>query len=308
MTLLYDPNQPIYTQAFDEVHAELEAMAPEAIEPIRYDIMSAVVIALGVVPMAKRLRSAIAAKFGEEAAKNVDRLEVFARACAKAHALHLTTLHGTDLEEMAGSLGQIRTVLTLEVQALIGQKKLPASVVSELVGGTSYRGLCLDVLQLVSALRHAWTDVASHTGVTVLELDRAEALANAFTTALGQNEQGAASSPTADMRRRAYTRFVRTYSEVRRYVTYFRWEEGDADELAPPFGAGRSRRTDDETPTDAPTDAPTTEVTGAPVTGAPVTGAPVTGAPAAPGETTNVVTPPAPVRPGMPGAPPFATG
>jgi hypothetical protein len=67
---------------------------------------------------------------------------------------------------------------------------------------------------------------------------------------------------------------VRTYDEVRRLVAYFRWEEGDADELAPSLFAGRARKKNDEA-----------ELASVP----PVTN----GA--------------APVAPGMPGGSPFLT-
>jgi hypothetical protein len=133
----------------------------------------------------------------------------------------------------------------------------------------------LDILQLVSALRAEWAVIESHTPVTAIELDQAEALANAVVSTLGENEQATSpSAPPLDLRRRAYTLFVRTYDEVRRLVTYFRWTEGDADEVAPSLFAGRSRRSDVE------------EIV--PVT--PVNGSPTNGAP---------------IPPGMPGAPPF---
>ena len=280
----YDPNQPIYTQAFDAVRPELEAMPPERVEPIRHDIMAAIILALGTVPNARRLRPQVVAQFGEAAAQHIDRLEVVARACGKAHALHLTTLHGTDVEAMAGQLSQTRSVLLHEVEALIQSAALPSSIVGELVGGTSYRGMCLDVLQLVSALRHGWAAVSAQTGVSTLELDQAEALANAFATTLGENEQGSVGSPTADMRRRAYTLFVHTHSEVRRLVTFFRFDAGDADTLAPPLGSNRAR-----TRSSSDTDAEPTELVTPDVVPTPV-----------------VATPD--VDPGMPGAPPLAVG
>jgi hypothetical protein len=243
----FDPNQPVVTQAYEAARAELEAMRPEEVEPIRHEIMAAMFTALGIVPKLRALREAARAKFGDEAVRVMDRLDEDARACGKAHALHLLHVHGTDVEVVAARLSQLRTVLLLEVQALIAIGALPAVVVAELVGGTSYKGLCLDVLQLTSALRNGWADVEAQTGVTLLDIDQAEALANQLSTVIGENEQGTASSPTADMRRRAYTRFIRTYNEVRRLVTFLRWEAGDADEIAPSlFTKGKSDKGDDD--------------------------------------------------------------
>jgi hypothetical protein len=252
MRIQFDPNQPIYSEAFERARPELEAMSPSDVEPIRHDIVSAIFLVVGRTMYIRELVELVRARFGEEAARKIASVEMAAHACGKAHALHLTTLNGIDVEEMHGRLTQTKSVLLFEVQRLISAKKLPASMIGELVGGNSYRGLCIDVLQLTSGVRHAWSDVKDHTGLTELELAQAEALANAFSTVVSENEAGTATSPTADMRRRAYTLFVRTYSEVRRYMTYFRWEAGDADERTPPLGAGRQSRsgasTDDELP------------------------------------------------------------
>jgi hypothetical protein len=273
MDTRFDAHQPLATQAYEAVRPELEAMRPEDVEPIRHDIMDAMVTALGAAAKVQGLRERARAKFGEEAAQVIDRLESDARACGKAHAIHLLTLHGTDVDDMAGRLSQTRAVLLLEVQALIAIGALPSVVVAELIGGTSYKGLCLDVLQLTTALRAKWPEVESKTGVTLLEVDQAEALAARFSTVIGENEQGTVSSPTADMRRRAYTRFVRTYDEVRRLATFFHWETGDADTVLPPLGANRR------------TSAPADEVESSVGTPASQT----------------------PVAPGMPGGSPFIT-
>lgn len=244
----FDLEDPAYTRALEAVRPELDAMLPADVTPIRYDIMTIVVAALGALPRVRPLRPLAAARFGEEAAGCIDRLETDARACTLAQARHLTTLHGTDVEEMAGRLQRVRSILLPEVRALVGARLLSPSVTAELAGGTSYKGLCLDVLQLVSALRSEWAAVSGRTGVTGAELDQAEALASAFSTVLGESEVGSFASPTAELRRRAYSRFVRTYGQVRRLVTFFRWEAGDADEVLPPLGAGRSRGADDEPP------------------------------------------------------------
>ena len=53
---------------------------------------------------------------------------------------------------MAGRLAQYRSVLLLEVQALVQAGVLPSAVTAELVGGTSYGGLALDVLPSVFRL------------------------------------------------------------------------------------------------------------------------------------------------------------
>ncbi|WP_200850180.1 hypothetical protein, partial [Klebsiella pneumoniae] len=71
-------------------------------------------------------------------------------------------------------------------------------------------------------------------------------LVNVVMTTLGENLQAdSSSSPSGELRRRAYSVFVQTYDEVRRAMTYVRWEEDDVDEIVPSLYAGRSRKKDD---------------------------------------------------------------
>ena len=149
------------------------------------------------------------------------------------------------MEAMVAALADKRGVLLLEAQSLVQKKRMPGSLLAELAGGTGYRDMAFDVLQLVGAFRKDWASIELHTPVTSTELDQSEALANVLVTTLGENGQADSnSSPSAELRRRAYTYFVQTYDEVRRAITYLRWEAGDADEIAPSLMAGRRRSGD----------------------------------------------------------------
>lgn len=61
--------------------------------------------------------------------------------------------------------------------------------------------------------------------------------------AVGVREQGPESvaEVTAD-RQRAYTLFVTSHDQVRRAISYLRWEQGDVDDIAPSLFAGKKRR------------------------------------------------------------------
>lgn len=67
-------------------------------------------------------------------------------------------------------------------------------------------------------------------------------------TTLGEREQGASRVPAAELRLRALTDLVRRYDEIRRMVSYLRWNEGDADDIAPSLYARRpGRKAQDDT-------------------------------------------------------------
>ena len=248
-TPAYDPTHPAWTHALEQLRPELAAIPGDQLEPIRHDIPSAVIAVLGLAKTIKVHRDEVAREIGESAAAHIDRLEEAARACGNAHVKHLGTMHGTETIEMVEELSQQRRVLLAEARSLVSQKRLSASALAELVGGTGREALCFDSLQLVAAFRGAWTSVAGITAVTVGELDHVEAIANVLATTLGENEHaGSPATPNGELRQRAYTYFVRTYDEVRRAITFVRWDEDDADDIAPSLSAGRKHHAEDGAP------------------------------------------------------------
>jgi hypothetical protein len=290
----YDPTQPAFSQAYRRLQSELEAIPSDQLEPIRYDGVEPVVTVLGVAATVKQHREEVRMQIGEAAAVHIDQLEDAVRAFGHAQAQYLVLRHGVDTTKMVEELSQQRRVLLAETRSLVSQKKLPASVMAELVGGVGQKALCMDVLQLVAGFRAEWASVSSITPVTEAELDHVEALANALATTLGENEYAMSpASPSAELRARAYTFFIRTYDEVRRAIAFVRWDEGDADSIAPSLAAGRTRRSANEV-----TVPPTPIATPA---------APVTASPVAPVPTPTPVAPAAPAAPGMPGEQPFVT-
>ena len=251
----YAPSHPAWTRALERLRPELDAIPAAELEPIRHHIPSAVVAVLGIAPGVLRHRGEVATEIGEAAARHLDRLVDAANACCCAHADYLATKHGIALDETFDDLARERRVLLAEAQSLVSQRRLSPSVLAELVGGTGYESLCFDLLQLVGTFRREWPSIESATPVTVADLDRAETIASVFATALGENARaGSSGTPLAELRARAYTYFVRTYDEVRRAIAFVRFDDEDADEIAPSLSAGRRRADDgDEATVDAPT-------------------------------------------------------
>jgi hypothetical protein len=69
--------------------------------------------------------------------------------------------------------------------------------------------------------------------------------------AIGSREQApAAIDEASNNRQRAFTLLLTAYSQVRRAITYLRWNEGDADSIAPSLYAARRKKgnvTEDDT-------------------------------------------------------------
>jgi hypothetical protein len=251
------PSSGSSTQALDAIKDELLALDPRTLLALNVDIASAAMVVIGVAPVFRKHRDALVALCGEDMAKSVDRLELLARAALQAHAKHRAVASGVDVQPLSEQLVGVRDVLLAEVRSLIVRRVLHAQIIRELTLSTGYKHQCVDVLQLVSAMQDNWDVVEAETRISRAYIEGAEALAHALITAVGQRDQ-AARSPTADLRQRAYTLLARTYDRVRRMVSFLRWDERDADRIAPAFHnhRGSRRRKDAETDTSALAPAP----------------------------------------------------
>lgn len=230
-----------FRNALDELSEELARIPAAKLVAVNRDVTAAAIVAIGAAPEVRRFRAEMVAQFGEEKASLVDRLEMIARAAAAAQGQHEAFSTGEDLLPLAEAVRDVRANLVAEVQSLISRRRIAKSALDRLRQSHGYRSQIADVLLLVSVLQHAWPSISGVTGLKLADLHHAEAVANELATAVGFRDQGAASS-TADLRQRAFTHLVRTYDGIRRMITYLRWEEGDADRIAPSFYAGRKGR------------------------------------------------------------------
>src|SRR5262249_14133252 len=109
-------------------------------------------------------------------------------------------------------------------------------------------------------------------------LDQARDIGEKLLAAVGAKEQGPALvAAQALQRQRNFTLFANAYDQVRRAISYLRWNEDDVDDIAPSLYAGRGTgRKKPESVQPAPTPAPNPAPTPAP---APVNGGANTPAP-----------------------------
>lgn len=236
------PADPPATGAeLEELREDLARISPTTFVPVNRDVTAAAVLVIGAAPEVRRFRAEMVAQFGEEKASRVDRLETIARAAAAAHAQHQWLSAGEDLVPIGAAVAEARANLVTEVEALISRKRLAKGALARLQRAHGYRNLIADVNLLVSILRLSWPTISGATGLKLADLHRAEGLANELATAVGLRD-AAAATPSGELRQRAYTLLVRTYDGVRRMITYIRWDEGDADRIAPSIYAGRGRR------------------------------------------------------------------
>ncbi len=230
-------------QALEVLREELLAIDARDLHPVNVDVAAAALVVIGAASEIRAYRPALAALCGEEMCASIDRLELVANATLNAQAVLQAMGSSTEVQTLSAELVKLREALLAEVRALIAREVLPRGVIGELRGAHGFQNQFLDVLQLVSILKDQWEVVGPETGLSLAYIHRAEASANALATAVGIRKQ-AHRSPATDMRQRAYTLMATTYNEVRRMITFLRWNEDDADRIAPSLfrGRGKGRR------------------------------------------------------------------
>jgi hypothetical protein len=231
--------------AYKEVQSEIDAMSGDDLAVINVDIPQAVSTVLGVLPKIAPLREAIVVNLPSHPIKSFDKLGTYALAAWYTHLLTLPPASpSSPLKPLVEEAGPLREDLLSDAEALARRKLIDASVVSEIRSGQGNIDMANDLVALSALFSNNWDEVQGKTAATEAEVERAGKLGPLILAALGMREQGAVVTPAeaAAKKARAFTLLVRAYDETRRAVTYLRWRERDADELAPSLYKGRGRR------------------------------------------------------------------
>lgn len=111
---------------------------------------------------------------------------------------------------------------------------------SELKGSRSYQDLALDLQLLGRLFEQHWMRIEAKTHITRAEWDEAQALGvKLFEELQKRDRQTTERDAMALMRLKAKLLLVERYDEVRRVITFLRWKENDAEEIAPSLFAMR---------------------------------------------------------------------
>jgi hypothetical protein len=259
------PSTPVPTHAdtlktaLDERRPLLLAMREEDIErQPKVDASVAAEAVIGQAPQIEQYREALVARFGDEAGTLVDELVVVAHATKQADVELSAAAASSDLTAMEVELRAEHQLLFTDAQSLVNRKLLDAQRLEPARGALGYRQLIHTTLVLVSLLREKWSEISGSTPITEADLDRVEAKAQRMLTVLGEREKGSTRMPALELRVRALSALIRHYDEVRRMITFLRWREGDADEIAPSLYTRKPgrRQQDDEVDTPPTSDRP----------------------------------------------------
>jgi hypothetical protein len=302
-------DETLSNDAYQRLLPELQALEPDELMQVNLEISSAVSTVLGVLPGLRGLRPDIEKSLPDFDLGTFDKLEAYTLALAHANMQYqIATAPPDDLQPVASEGTSLRSALYADVTALAQRGFVDTNKLKDLKGPNGYKNLAGDLLILAGILRENWPKFAGKCATDPTEIERATKLGQHLLRVLGLREQAPILIADAtEQRVRAFTLFREAYDQARRAATYLRWNQDDADKIAPSLYAGRSngRRkagdADSQTPaTDAAHTAPAQTSSAASSANSPTTGQ--TPAPNQPSPTVASSAKPAV---GMPGSDPF---
>jgi len=224
-----------FVDAYKRCESEMLAVDPRTFITINLDVPSVVTIALNAVVKIRGLRPQIAEKLSGFDLARFDKLEDYTRALAQAHAMFIGAAAATGtLIELNQEALKVREALVNDAVSLSRHGYIDPTRLDDLSGATGYKNVAFDLLALVGIFHERWSEVASATPVKLDDLHRAEQLAEGMLELLGARESASVkAAQAAEMRQRAFTLFMDAYDDARSAVTFLRWRDGDADEIAP---------------------------------------------------------------------------
>jgi hypothetical protein len=232
---------PRAAAAFAAIQPEMLELLPENLAKINIDIPQAVSIALGVLPGLAFLRPTIA-ELPDFKIDHFDKLETYALGAWYAHLLALPPASASNpLQPLLEEATKLRANLLSDAEALATRGHLDPEAVQVIRAGHGQVDTANDLVALSALMGSKWDEIATKTAATAEEVHRAGDLGPLLLAALGVREHSATATPAeaADRKVRAFTLFTVAYDQLRRAMLYLRWNEGDADLLAPSLYKGR---------------------------------------------------------------------
>lgn len=234
----------VFLAAYERHRDAIRAVPEREVMPLNIDIQAAITLVRGAWPRLVAERAAIAGLLSPAQLEAFDRIDEYALAAGHLHALYLfTEKPDARTSELRTRAAELRDGLFIDARALARHGLLDGQRLAAFERRPGYRNTAFDLLGLVNVLRDAWPSVAGRTALRAETLLEAEELANELSLAIGARVRAPeVVARAAFERQQAFTLLARAYDQARRAITFLRWDEGDADSIAPSLYGGRKRR------------------------------------------------------------------
>lgn len=227
--------------ALEQLRDELERM-PESdvVATPGLDASRAIAIAMGSLARLREHRDAVARELGESRATALDRLPLVVYAAAQASFEVPRREPGRDLAAVGAEVAEEHGVLLADAGTLVRRRLLDAALVDQCRATLGYLTLVGSTVRLATLFRDHWPRISERTGTTLDDLARAEGKAQELVRLVTERRsKKRGRTPARELRARAMTELLRTYSEVRRMIAFVRHREGDVDVIVPSLWSQR---------------------------------------------------------------------
>ena len=236
------PDDTEFNAAYERRLAEIKAVPDDALVSLNLDVHEAIATVLGALPEILALRSELA-KLPQLDLSRLDSLEDFAEAAGEANSRFVMAMTPEeDIVALNAEGTRIREIFHADAVALVTRKLLDRSVLSKFEGLTGYKNVGFDLIDWATVMRDSWPVIQGKSGLSVEEVVKAKEIGQRLVRAAGLREQGPATiADVARVRNQAVSLLVNAYDEVRRGITFLRWNAEDVDTIAPSLYATKGR-------------------------------------------------------------------
>jgi hypothetical protein len=224
------------------IEPEMDALKPDELSMVNLDIVVATCTVLGQVDHITKYRDRMIPLATEFEVRNIDSLRDYARATWHLHVANLPVTPASEFEAVMQEVGTLRNKLLIWGTALAATGSFDPAALDKIRAGGGHKDLARDLVGLVVLFRSRWDDVKNKCDVTEADLERGAQLGPAAFSMIGTRESPTltANTPEGALRvRRAWTLLDRAYTQCRRVLQFLRFEQGDADLIAPSLRRNR---------------------------------------------------------------------
>lgn len=232
-------------EAFARCLPEMMALPPKKVLRLNLDVYSVAAKAFGVLPRIRELRPEFERVYREFDSTLLDRLHVYVTALLHADGVfRVTTMPASDSEGLLEEGRELRPVLLSCLEACAKHGLVNPERWKHLQKTNGFLGVATDLGILVAIFRSEPVLMQRQGLVGSTDLARGDYISLALLTIAGRRRHRRDNVQEAsDMRARAFTLLMRNYERVRVAVQYMRFDQGDADAIAPTlFGKRTSRK------------------------------------------------------------------
>jgi hypothetical protein len=258
--------------SLDRIEHELVTVDASQFSPMNTDVPIAASTVLGHMERIKEYRDEIVAMKGFEA-RYIDSLSDYAKAAWLTYVGNQPASSSKEEANVAAEVARLRAKFLVYATAHEADGVFDPAAIAKIRDGSGYRDAAGDLVALVLLFREHDEELKNKTGITADDLARGAQLGAAAFAMLSRRENplAPAQADGALRARRAWTLLDRAYGQVRRALDYLRYEQGDADLIAP--NLRRNRSASKAASAAEPVTQPVTEPVVAPVIAPPTSGA-----------------------------------